>query len=70
MADKFFKDYLSQPFEHNAILYCSIVKFIALHRNQNKQFLKIMQIVDPPLFAIPWILTWFSHNFEDYETIK
>ena len=23
-----------------------------------------------PIFATPWILTWFSHNFSDFKKIQ
>lgn len=60
----FFRDALNYSFDKSMLIQISLV--IRLIQQVDPAFHSCLrEIVDPPIFAVPWVLTWFVHAIQD-----
>jgi len=66
-AQLFFRDFLMYPFDRSVVLQMKLMKYIL--QEVDTEIYELLRDFDIPVFAIPWLLTWFAHSFSDINTV-
>jgi len=70
LSENYFKDALTYPFEKSVNIQLELVLKILEHFDQPYAEAISTAYGGIPVFAVSWILTWFSHSFKKMATIQ
>jgi len=70
LSENYFRDALTYPFEKSVNIQLELVLKILGHFDQPYADAISTAYVGMPVFAVSWILTWFSHSFKKMATIQ